>query len=325
MAHMLEMVDGVASMAYAGEVPWHGLGVSVPQDLTPEQMLEAANLNWEVQKFPTFAILDDNDPDSVVETGQSALVRMKDKKLLDVVSDDWNPVQNAEAFDFFNEFVMAGDMEMHTAGSLKGGQIVWGLAKVKDSFELFKGDRIDSYLLFSNFHKYGFSTDVRFTPIRVVCNNTLTLSLNSKVERMAKISHRKKFVASDVKDMLGIATDKLQKYKEMAQFLGSKKAKTESIVEYFERIFPLAGATAEDKTEGKRSKNANIALGILDTQPGAEYAQGSWWPVFNTTTFMTDHIVGRSADTRLQSAWYGYNKNLKTKALELAVEMAEAS
>lgn len=322
MAHEIEFVDGVAQMAYVGAVPWHGLGVEVPADLTPEQMLEAAGLNWEVQKYPTFAVLDDNDPDSVIETGQSALIRMKDKKLLDVVSDDWNPVQNAEAFDFFNEFVMAGDMEMHTAGSLKDGQIVWGLAKIKESFELFKGDQIDSYLLFSNFHKYGFSTDVRFTPIRVVCNNTLTLSLNSKVERMVKISHRKQFVASDVKDMLGIATDKLQKYKEMASFLGSKKAKTESIVEYFERIFPLNSKSPE---EGKRSKNADIALGIINTQPGHEYAEGSWWQPFNAVTFMTDHIIGRSNDARIQSAWYGYNKGLKTKALELAVEMAESA
>ena len=319
------MSHNVETMAYAGAVPWHGLGVNVPADLTPEQMLDAAGLNWEVQKFPSFAIIDENDPDSVVETGQSALIRMSDRKLLDVVSDDWNPVQNAEAFEFFNEFVMAGDMEMHTAGSLRDGQIVWGLAKIKESFELFRGDQIDSYLLFSNFHKYGFSTDVRFTPIRVVCNNTLTLSLNSKVERMVKISHRKQFKADQVKDMLGIATDKLQKYKDMAQFLGSKMAKTESIVEYFERIFPLASPTAADKAEGKRSKNADLALGILNTQPGAEYAEGSWWQPFNAVTYMTDHLVGRSTDTRLQSAWYGYNKNLKTKALELAVEMAEAA
>jgi phage/plasmid-like protein (TIGR03299 family) len=318
MAHMVE------TMAYAGAVPWHGLGVSVPADLTPDQMLEAAGLNWEVKKFPSFAIIDENDPDSVIETGQSALVRLSDKKLLDVVSDDWNPVQNTEAFEFFNEFVMAGDMEMHTAGSLRDGQIVWGLAKIKDSFELFKGDQIDSYLLFSNFHKYGFSTDVRFTPIRVVCNNTLTLSLNSAVERMVKISHRKQFDAANVKDMLGIATDKLQKYKDMAQFLGSKKAKTESVVEYFERIFPL-NVTKEEREEGKRSKNADLALGILNTQPGAEYAQGTWWQSFNAVTYMTDHLIGRSTDTRLQSAWYGYNKNLKTKALELAVEYAEAA
>ena len=319
MAHMIEMRNGKAQMAYAGEVPWHGLGVSVPADLTPEQMLEAAGLDWTVEKIPAYAKVGGKQ----VKIGQSALVRSADNAILDVVSDDWNPVQNEEAFEFFNEFVLAGDMEMHTAGSLRDGQIVWGLAKIKESFELFKGDKIDSYLLFSNFHKYGFSTDVRFTPIRVVCNNTLTLSLNSKVERMVKISHRKQFDPGNVKEMLGIATDKLAKYKDMAQFLGSKKAKDENIVEYFKRVFPVSG-TNENKQK-ELSKNAQIALDILHTQPGAEYAEGTWWQPFNAVTYLTDHLAGRTADTRLTSAWYGYHKGVKTKALELAVEMAEAA
>ena len=319
MAHMIEMVNGKAQMAYAGDVPWHGLGTQVPADLTPAQMLEAAGLDWTVEKIPAFAKVGGKQ----VAIGQSALVRSMDNAILDVVSDDWNPVQNEEAFDFFNEFVAAGDMEMHTAGSLRDGQIVWGLAKVKESFELFKGDQIDSYLLFSNFHKYGFSTDVRFTPIRVVCNNTLTLSLNSKVERMIKISHRKVFDPVNVKEMLGIATSKLQKYKDMAEFLGSKKAKDEDIVQYFQRIFPVTGSNENKKKE--ISKNAQIAMDILHTQPGAEYAEGTWWQPFNAVTFMTDHVIGRTADTRLTSAWYGYNKGLKTKALETAIEMAEAA
>lgn len=316
MAHELEMVNGKASMAYAGALPWHGLGVEVPADLTPAQMLEAANLDWRVEKLPSYTKIKGVE----VDIGRSALIRDNDDKILDIVSDDWNPVQNEEAFEFFNEFVLAGDMEMHTAGSLKGGQIVWGLAKVKESFELFKGDQIDSYLLFSNFHKYGHSTDVRFTPIRVVCNNTLTLSLNSAVERMAKISHRKVFDPGSVKEMLGIATDKLSKYKEMAQFLGSKKAKGEDIVEYFCRIFPVSSSSKKEL-----SKNAQIAVDILHTQPGAEYAEGTWWQPFNAITYMTDHLVGRTADSRLTSSWYGSNKNLKTKALEVAIEMAEAA
>ena len=318
MAHMIEEVNGKTQMAYAGDTPWHGLGTKVPADLTPAQMLEAAGLNWSVSKVPAFAEVGGKQ----VNIGQSALVRSMDNKILDVVSNDWNPVQNEEAFDFFNEFVGAGDMEMHTAGSLREGQIVWGLAKIKESFELFKGDQIDSYLLFSNFHKYGFSTDVRFTPIRVVCNNTLTLSLEGKVERMAKISHRKVFDPSNVKDMLGIATDKLAKYKEMASFLGSKQAKHEDIVEYFCRIFPVTGSNEKKKKEV--SKSAQTALSILHTQPGAEYAEGTWWQPFNAVTYLTDHLAGRSADTRLTSAWYGYNKGLKTKALEVAIEMAEA-
>lgn len=318
MAHNIEMIDGKAQMAYAGDKPWHGLGVEVPADLTPEQMLEAAGLDWEVEKVQAYADVGGKR----VAVGRSALVRKTDDKILDVVSDDWNPVQNAEAFEFFNDFIAEGDMEMHTAGSLCGGQIVWGLAKVKDSFELFGGDRVDSYLHFTNFHRYGFSTDVRFTPIRVVCNNTLTLSLNTKVERMVKISHRREFDGDSVKLMLGIAQEKLAKYKEMATFLGSKRAKGEDVVEYFKRVFPT-GKDAKRQTE--LSRNAKDALAIIDSQPGAEFAEGTWWQAFNAVTYMTDHLMGKTQDTRLTSAWYGHNKGLKTKALETALEMADAS
>jgi phage/plasmid-like protein (TIGR03299 family) len=308
------MAHNIETMAYAGEVPWHGLGVKVPADLTPAQMLESAGLNWTVEKIPAYATVAGKQ----VDIGRGVLVRNTDNSVLDVVGDDWNPIQNEEAFDFFNEFVAAGDMEMHTAGSLRDGQIVWGLAKVKESFELFKGDQVDSYLLFSNFHRYGFSTDVRFTPIRVVCNNTLTLSLNQKVENSVKISHRTVFNADVTKEMLGIAKNKLQQYKEMASFLGSKKAKNEDIVEYFNRIFPAG-------TKRDTSRKADRALEVLHTQPGSNFAEGSWWQPFNAITYLTDHELGRSNDTRMQSAWYGYNKSLKTKALELAVEFAEAA
>lgn len=316
MAHEIEMIDNKAQMAYVGDVPWHGLGTKVPADLTPEQMLEAAGLDWEVEKVQTYARING------VETSlpKQALVRTTDNRVLDVVSDDWNPVQNSEAFEFFNDFIAEGEMQMETAGSLKGGTIVWALAKIKDSFELFGGDRVDSYLHFTNFHKYGFSTDVRFTPIRVVCNNTLTLSLNKKVERMVKIDHRRQFNGDNVKLMLGITQEKLAKYKEMATFLGSKRAKSEDIVEYFKRILP-AGNPA--KRETHLSRAAKTAIGILESQPGAEYAEGTWWPVFNSVTYMTDHLLGRSQDTRLTSAWYGSNRDLKLRALTEAVKMAE--
>jgi phage/plasmid-like protein (TIGR03299 family) len=318
MAHNIEMVDGKAQMAFAGDTPWHGLGTRVPEDLTPEQMLDAAGLNWEVEKIPAYARVAGNN----VEVGRSALVRKSDNRILDVVSNDWNPVQNQEAFDFFNDFIAEGDMEMHTAGSLQNGQIVWALAKVKEGFTLFGEDRVESYLHFTNFHRYGSSTDVRFTPIRVVCNNTLTLSLNTKVEKMVKISHRREFNGDNVKLMLGVASEKLAQYKEMAQFLGSKRYTNENIVDYFKRVFPVAGG---DKAKKEISKNAKVALDVVDTQPGAEFARGSFWQLFNTVTYMTDHLVGRTADTRLTSAWYGANKGVKTAALDVALEMAEAA
>ena len=155
------MSHEIETMAYAGEVPWHGLGQQVPADLSPQQMMESAGLDWTVEKQTLVTLEGAEVPE------KKALVRSSDNKVLDIVGKNWNPVQNIEAFEFFDDFVRSGDMQMHTAGSLKGGQIVWGLAKVNDSFELFGGDQVDSYLLFSNPHRFGQSIDVRFTPIRV--------------------------------------------------------------------------------------------------------------------------------------------------------------
>ena len=154
MAHELEIMEnGEASMAYVGEVPWHGLGKRVPADLSPEQMLKAANLDWTVQKVPLFY----NVESGPVMTNARALVRSTDQKLLTVVSEAWKPVQNIEAFEFFNDFVQAGDMEMHTAGSLRDGKMVWAMAQIKESFELFGGDKVDGYLLFRQHHYLFFS------------------------------------------------------------------------------------------------------------------------------------------------------------------------
>ena len=325
MAHELEILEnGEASMAYVGAVPWHGLGRKVPADLSPDQMLKAANLDWEVVKRPMFF----ESEKGKVLTQARALVRSSDEKLLTIVSDQWNPVQNIEAFQFFNDFVHAGDMEMHTAGSLKGGKIVWAMAQIKESFEIFGGDKVDGFLLFSNPHEFGRSIDVRFTPVRVVCNNTLTLSLNQQSKSFVKVNHRSQFDADEVKALLGIAKEKLAGYKEQAQFLGSKKYTKETIVEYFNRVFPSLSkdqVTSADIRKTAISRQAEEAVAVLNTQPGANFAQGSWWQAFNTVTYMADHKLGRSTDTRLTSSWYGQNRIKKEKALELAIEYAEAA
>ena len=316
MAHMVE------TMAYAGEVPWHGLGTKVPADLGPLQMMQKAGCDWTVSKQNMYVL------DGIPVTGKKALIRDGDNTVLDIVGDDWNPVQNDEAFEFFHEYCMAGDMEMHTAGSLDNGRNVWVLAKVKESFSILGDDQVDSYLLFSNPHKYGKAIDVRFTPIRVVCNNTLTMSLNADSKNQVKLNHRTAFDADMVKQTLGIAHDKFAKYKEVAEFLSSKRYTKESLVNYYNEVFPHTYAGSKGKTVESfddLTKNAKAAFDVLHTQPGATKGEGSFWQAFNSVTYMTDHIMGRSAESRLNSAWFGQNQTRKVKALQKAVEFAEAA
>ena len=318
------MSHEVETMAYAGEVPWHGLGVEVSNDLTPNQMMQKAGLDWEVEKVDAYVNINGEQ----VKTGQQALVRTSDNTILTNVTDAWNPLQNSEAFNFFAEYVAAGDMEMHTAGSLKNGQMVWALAKVKESFDIFGEDRVDSYFLFSNPHQYGKSIDVRFTPIRVVCHNTLTMSLQQSAERSVKVGHRTVFDPDQVKADLGLAHEKFAKYKEMAQFLGSKRFSVENLIKFYDEVYPNTSRTAEKVAATKieeLSRPARQCYDVLETQPGAQYGEGTWWQAFNSVTYMTDHLQGRSAEQRLHNQWFGYNQPRKVKAAEKAVEFALAA
>lgn len=324
MAHEVETINGVAQMAYVGEKPWHGLGTEVEPTITPLEMMKAAGLNWGVEKTPLYYNFGvsrneqgEYSPAQQEVPGKQALVRDLDGKVMDIVGNNWNPVQNKEAFDFFVDFVDTGNMTMNTAGSLKEGRIVWALAKVSDSFSL-KTDQgedvVESYLLFSNPHEYGKTVTVQFTPIRVVCNNTLTLSLNTKSSNGVKINHARRFDAEKVSEMLGLAHIKLEAYKESAEHLLGKRYTMDDMLNYFKQVFP---ATGEKKDI---SRTAARALDVVNTQPGAKMGEGSYWQLFNTTTYLIDHELGKSIDTRLQSAWYGEGVRTKQKALQLALD-----
>lgn len=318
MAHEIEMVNGQAQMAYRSSKgkPWHGLGTPVGDDLSPEQIMKVAGLDWEVTKVNTF--IEWNG--AQVPTGRQALVRETDGKVLTEVGAGWNPVQNRDAFDFFTDFVKAGDMVMDTAGSLKDGQIVWALADVKDGFTLFGGDEVKGYLLFSNPHQYGRSIDIRFCLERVVCNNTLTMALNEKNQPSVKVNHRSHFDAERVKEILGLSHNKLETFKQAAEFLGSKQYIKSDLENYFGEIF------GESKKEDKKlARTAEKVMDLIETQPGADFQKGSFWQMFNAVTYAVDHELGRSSDTRMASAWFGQGAKKKVDALNLAVKMAEAA
>ena len=318
MAHELEIINGEAQMAYRESkgLPWHGLGTPVGDDMSPEEMMKAAGLDWSVEKVNTFI----NYNGQQVETGQQALVRSSDGKILTQVGPGWNPVQNADAFEFFTDFVSNGDMIMDTAGSLKDGRLVWALADVRDGFSLFNGDEVKGYLLFSNPHIYGKSIDIKFVMERVVCNNTLSVALNENGQPAVRVNHRSVFDADKVKEILGLSHNKVERFKEAAEFLGSKRYDDEMLKRFMSKVFGTS--TREDRD---LSRTAERALEFVENQPGDHFRPGTWWNAYNAVTYMADHELGRSADTRMASAWFGSNAKRKVDALDVALEMADAS
>jgi phage/plasmid-like protein (TIGR03299 family) len=286
-------------------------------------MLKAAGLDWTTEVIPTYYTYNKKRQ----PTGDAALIRSSDGLLLDTVTEDWKPVQNADAADFFQSYIDEASATMHTAGSINDGQKVWFLAKLKqDQFSLFKGkDVVEPFLLFTNPNIYGVSTSVSLTPVRVVCNNTLTLSLSGhkNSDKIIRVSHRREFIAEDVKKTLGLVTKKMTQYKEAMSFLASKKISPEQLTEYLKVVFPVITTKTDSKKD--MSKTAQVALAAVEQQPGAEFGRGTYYPAYQAVTFTLDHLSGRTDDARLNSAWYGDARTRKTKALETALEMANAA
>ena len=309
----------VETMAYANEVPWHGLGTSVDSTLTPLEMLEQAEVNWTVSKHNLFF----NSPDGEEQIGvddRMVLVRDSDNTPLSIVGPRWEPIQNHEAFSVFHDFVEKGGMTMETAGSLRNGRMVWALAKTTEEFRVFGDDIVRGYFLFSNPHEYGQVATFGGTSVRVVCNNTLSMATRAGLDNKISINHRRPFDIDAVNESLAELRVRLIAYQTAAEALGSASYTDDTLAKYFGDLFPVSGQNAKRE----RSRNAEKALEIIETQPGAEYGRGTWWQAFNAGTYMVDHVVGNSNDTRLTNAWFGSGSRQKNRALDRALEYAAA-
>lgn len=317
MSHLIE------TMAYANEAPWHRLGVKVADTISPEDLLIKAGLNWSINK-ETMLTTETKQP--IPE--QYALVRSTDSKVLGVCGKTYKPVQNKDVLGFFHDFCKEGEMKMETAGSLDDGKHIFALASIQESFILKGGngeDKVDGYLLFSSPNKPGKALRILFTPIRVVCNNTLTMALQSATGAAAgqfRMHHGREFVADEAKLALGLAKGQLTEFALESQFLADSRLTAEKAREYFSRIWPVSATAANDNCT---SRTAYAAMILLGNQPGAQLHPDSWWNAFNAVTYIVDHVQGRSENNRLRGAWFGHGQTVKAKALALATEYARAA
>lgn len=332
MSAGIEVINGKVAMAYAGETPWHHSGTDLNQipvgDRTPERIMKEASLDWKVLPRNLSYEITLEGKKTRKTIGHKALVRDVDGKVLTVITKDWHPVQNAEAFDFFAQLVESGKMTMETAGSIMGGKRVWAMAKINEAFDLkvngkVTRDNVQGFLLLTNPHEYGKSIDARLTSVRVVCQNTFGMAMGDKGATSVALNHRQAFDAVKLQEMLGVAHLGMEKYKEQAEFLASKRYTLDKATEFFAKVFPRGNGEVEKQTE--LSKMAKAANDIVETQPGADFAAGTWWNAFNAVTFATDHLMGSNPDTRLASAWYGHNRSRKTDAMALALDYAKAA
>ena len=337
------MAAAVETMAYAGKVPWHGLGVPVEDTMTPEEMLEAANLNWTVSKRPAYTINQPVWSENVGlfnTEGHHFIVRDTDNSVLSACGEDYVPFQNADTFKFFKKFVSNGEMKMETAGSLKDGQDIWGLAKLQSKFELPGGDRVEGYLLIDSPHVSGKALTIMFTPIRVVCANTMALALNTEGKRF-RVLHLQAWdneIMRAAEEALGISGTKMAEFEEQATFLSNKRAKPLDVQKFIAELFQPSlfierskGSVANDvPLVDEFNRTAEQVHDAIALSPGADLksAKGTWWGALNGVTYVMDHTKRESERVKggaLYSSWLGPNAAKKRQALNLATEYANAA
>lgn len=198
MAHQINITNGQAKFMSVREKAWHNLGQVIDHYPTSSEAIQFAGLDYIVEKRPLFTYDTENhisNPDTniiIPEIGVPnyfATVRADTEQVLGVVGNDYEVVQNREAFSFFDAIVGGGDGVLYeTCGALGNGERIFITAKLPGYIKVGNDDLIEKYLFLTTSHDGFGSITAAFTPTRIVCNNTLHAALGNMTNSV-KIRH----------------------------------------------------------------------------------------------------------------------------------------
>jgi len=320
MAHLIDQ------MAYVGATPWHGLG----NQLSPNQPLEVwqqqAGMNWQIQESPVRFMADAVGHLGTIHSfpEQKVLYRSDSKEALSVVSQRYQVVQPREVLEFYRDLTECSGYELETAGVLKGGRKLWALARTGQSTAIKGNDVVNGYLLLATSCDGTLATTATPTTIRVVCNNTLTISL-SGATRAIKVPHSTRFDSQAVKNQLGIAVSQWDEFMYRIRALAERKVQWTEAMSFFMEV--LCDTSARDPIPNVLpNKRAMEKVQSLYEGKGRgseiESARGTAWGLLNAVTEYVDHERrARSSEYRMDSAWFGQGAVIKQKALDAALQL----
>lgn len=340
MAHQIDTTTGKAAIAYTGETPWHGLGQKLQNGMSIDDWREAAGLDYEVLSSPVEY--------TVPGTGKLAafpkrrvLTRSDTKDPLSIVSDDYKIVQPAEVLDFFGKLAEIGGFDLEVAGALMGGSRIWGLARVNDEANIIGQDAVRPYLLLATSYDGMMATTAKFTAIRVVCNNTLTMSVGGfmgagkteadtegkAVSSLVKVPHSASFDADAVRQQLGIVKNVFERWVIETRILAEQAMSDAEADAFLKKLLPEPYAP-----KGQTPRPVETTRGyakIMDLFQGkaigAELTGGQTaWAMLNAVTEWVDHDRSSNDSNRMNAAWFGVGDQLKTRANTLLRQMVTA-
>ena len=319
------MAHEIQNMAYAGTTPWHGLGNQLRPNQSIEVWQQQAGMNWQIESSPVHFKSTTKGPLAEIHSfaDQKVLYRSDTLEPLSVVSHRYQVVQPAEVLEFYRELTEVSGYELETAGVLKGGRKFWALARTGHSTALKGKDEVGGYLLLATSCDGTLATVATPTTIRVVCNNTLAMSLGSATGAI-KVPHSTRFDPQAVKKQLGITVSQWDEFMYRMRQLAERKVSNQEAQAYFGRILNTE-VTPRSRTKPAVNHAFPKAMALYTGRGrGSDLvsANGTAWGLLNAVTEHVDHERrARSVDYRLDSAWFGPGAGIKQRALDAALEL----
>jgi phage/plasmid-like protein (TIGR03299 family) len=324
------MPANVQTMAYYNEVPWHKLGTRVPKGVAAQEMIAAAGLDWGVELRPAQGAREINRRRefSRYEVVRTPRANTKEVEvLLGLVSRRYQPLQNVEAFGFFDPIVGDDKAYFETAGALGEGERIWVMARMPEAMEIVRGDECFKYLLLSNTHSGDGSVAVKFTPVRVVCQNTLMLAMRDG-QKAFRVRHSKlmQFRLRELAEFLRLTQEVFLKAEETFRQMAKIHMIESRLEHYLEAVFPR---TTAQKKSGEKPQRWTHVRRLFDSQPDLQIrgVRGTLWGAYNAITRFEDYKQPQQDEEpgqRLERVWFGSGAGIKLLALQKAQDLSKA-
>ncbi|MCP4083100.1 MAG: DUF932 domain-containing protein [Planctomycetaceae bacterium] len=304
--------------------PFSKAGQDITQFTNVMDAIESTGMDYTVQP----------EPAGVMSGGQFKpskdrfhIIRQDTRQCLGVCKKVWKPLQNVDAFSFFQKWLDEGLCKLDTIGHLNEGEKLWILAKIGgDDIEIVQGDSISRYILLVNGHDGLTSVKVGFTPIRVTCSNMFPAIARSEASKILRFRHSRLVEENldKVQEVMNLANQSFEATAEQYRELTRSQFNQKDVETYVRQCL---GVKELDLSEKLPTRSANIVadiLGRIDHGMGQDNPEvkGTWWAAVNGVNEYYNHSAGRTPEGRLNSLCFGQNAKRNADALSLALAAA---
>lgn len=340
MAHEIEFINDIAQFfAVGNERVWHGEGLRF--DSPPE-------LPSIPEKLDSFGATYSKVGLTLADTGEPmpdvfASVRtLRDgtRNVVGKVGPQFTFFQPADRITWAAPIVDAAQATLDTGGSLKNGARLFLSFRIgaSDPVEIVPGDPVVSHLVIAGGYDGLLAEHVMLTPVRPVCQNTLSMAINSKATKLLRVKHSRQVHAAmtEIREIIDLANREFKATCEQYQSLAQKQVNVKDLESYVRKVFrvtppkstSMAHNAPEDSlttnedtgTQGKRIFTNILPLFESGRGNTMEGVRGTWWAAYNAVTEYLTHERGNNLDNRLDSLYFGQGASLSRKALDLAME-----